>query len=166
MRVLTWFFIATTACGPKHTPSPHDESELPTPQRADTDRQPAGTRAAEPPPRKGARNGTIERPKLVAVLNKGPGAFLGQFEVSPRLEAKRFIGWQLVRLLDRNSPLTAIDVAPGDVLASVNGNSLSRPDQLQTLWDSLRTANSIQAVLWRGATKVDLAFAIEPHVGR
>lgn len=112
------------------------------------------------------RKGAIERSKLMSVLKQGPGTFLGQLEVSPRLEGKRFIGWQFVQLLDRKSPLADIDLVPGDVLVAVNGNSLSRPDQLQALWDSLRVANSIDAVLWRGNAKVQLAFAVEPAVAR
>jgi S1-C subfamily serine protease len=53
---------------------------------------------------------------------------------------------------------------PGDVLLAVNGKPLSRPDQLQAVWDSLRTANEIDAELWRGDAKLTLSFAVEPKV--
>ncbi|HEU4610919.1 MAG TPA: hypothetical protein VFS15_02535, partial [Kofleriaceae bacterium] len=56
------------------------------------------------------------------------------------------------------------DVVPGDVLLAINGKPLSRPDQLQALWESLRTANELRAQLWRGDARVELAFAIEPRV--
>jgi len=56
------------------------------------------------------------------------------------------------------------DIVPGDVLLAVNGKPLSRPDQLQTVWDSLRTANAITAQLWRGKAKFELAYTIDPPV--
>jgi hypothetical protein len=115
------------------------------------------------PPGKGLRTGTIARDQLIAVLNAGPGTFLRQLEVAPRLSGDRFVGWQLVQLIDRNGPLNTIDLLSGDVLLAVNGNSLSRPEQLQAMWDSLRTANEVTAHLWRGDKKFDLRFKIEPR---
>lgn len=112
----------------------------------------------------GVRTGTIDRAHLVEVLDKGPGMFLRQFEVAPRLDGNRFVGWQLVQLIDTTGPLAGLDVAPCDVLFAINGKPLSRPDQLQELWDSLRASNEVVAQLWRGANKVELRFAIEPRV--
>jgi hypothetical protein len=151
------------ACGPKVAPKTtvYDE-ELAEP--AETASTPAEQPRPEAPPGKGLRSGTIERAKLVAVLDGGPGAFLRQLEVAPRLDGKRFVGWQLVQLIDRSGPLVDVDVVPGDVLLAVNGKPLSRPDQLQSVWDSLRTANELRAQLWRGDNKLELAFAIEPKV--
>ena len=77
---------------------------------------------------------------------------------------RRRLGWQLVQLLDRTGPLVDVDVAPGDVLLAINGKPLSRPDQLQAIWDSLRTANQVRAQLWRGDGKLELAFDVEPKV--
>ncbi len=119
---------------------------------------------AEAPAGKGQRTGTIARDKLVAVLDAGPGAFLRQLEIAPQLNGERFVGWQLVQLLDRSGPLVDVDVVPGDVLLAINGQPLSRPDQLQTVWDSLRTANLVTAQLWRGKSQFSLEFAIEPKV--
>jgi S1-C subfamily serine protease len=119
----------------------------------------------EAPAGKGLRTGTIARDKLVAVLDAGPGAFLRQLEIAPQLNGERFVGWQLVQLLDRSGPLVDVDVVPGDVLLAINGQPLSRPDQLQTVWDSLRTANQVTAQLWRGQKQFSLDFAIEPKLG-
>jgi type II secretory pathway component PulC len=110
------------------------------------------------------RTGTIARARLLAVLDAGPAKFLTTLEVTPRMRGDRFVGWQLVQLLDRDGVLVGVDVVPGDVLLAVNGQPLSRPDQLQTLWDSLRGANELVADLWRGAAKLQLRFAIEPKV--
>jgi S1-C subfamily serine protease len=67
-----------------------------------------------------------------------------------------------VQFLDAQTPLATADLAPGDVLLAINGRPLSRPDQLQTLWDSLRTSNEVTAQLWRGTGKFELHFTIEP----
>jgi S1-C subfamily serine protease len=157
--------VATAACGPKVAPtgSAFDED---LPKERTTEAAPVVIEAPRPeaPPGKGLRNGTIERAQLIAVLDGGPGNFLRQLEITPRMDGRRFIGWQLVQLIDHTGPLHDVDVVPGDVLLAVNGKPLSRPDQLQSVWDSLRTANELRAQLWRGEAKLELAFAIEPKV--
>lgn len=160
--------VLLAACGPTVAPkgTVFDE-ELPRVEASDASAEPAAPTATprpEAPPGKGLRTGTIERAQLIAVLDGGAGNFLRQVELTPRMDGKRFVGWQLVQLLDRSGPLHDVDVAPGDVLLSVNGATLSRPDHLQTVWDALRTANELRAQLWRGDGKLELAFAIEPRV--
>ena len=152
--------------GPKVDPRPAFDDDLGgTEQSAPTvAAAPIDAPRPEAPPGKGLRTGTIARAKLLAVLDGGPGAFLRQLEVAPRMDGDRFVGWQLVQLLDRAGPLVDVDVVPGDVLLAVNGKPLARPDQLQTVWDSLRTANSLDAELWRGSAKLSLTFAIDPPV--
>ena len=158
--------LALAACGPKVSmpPGPLDE-ELAPRRVADVPPGDPILVAARPeaPPGRGLRTGTIARDRLIAVLDAGPPSFLRQLEVTPRMSGDLFIGWELVQLVDRQGPLAGVDVVPGDVLLSVNGRPLSRPDQLQLLWDSLRTANELTAQLWRGGGKLELAFAIEPR---
>jgi S1-C subfamily serine protease len=110
---------------------------------------------------KGLRTGTIARARLVAVLDAGPAAFLRQLEVAPHMAGDRFVGWQLVQLLDASGPLHDVDLVPGDVLLAINGKPLSRPEQLQAVWDSLRTANEVTAQMWRGDRKLELHFTID-----
>jgi len=165
---MRWLLIILVACGPKVStaPSAFDEdlprdraAEAPPPQAP-----PASDKRPEAPPGKGLRTGTIERAKLIAVLDAGPGKFLRQFEITPRMNGNRFVGWELVQVIDRGGALVDVDVLPGDVLLAVNGKPIARPDQLQAMWDSLRTANELRAQLWRGNAKLELAFAIEPKV--
>lgn len=166
MRAPLYLALVTpvVACGPKVAPKGSAFDEDLEPRAAETAPAPVEQPRPEAPPGKGLRTGTIERAKLIAVLDHGPGAFLRQFEVTPRMDGNRFIGWQLVQLLDRNGPLGDVDLVPGDVLLAVNGKPLSRPDQLQWVWDSLRTANELRAQLWRGDAKLELAFTIEPPI--
>jgi S1-C subfamily serine protease len=162
--------LAQGACGPAVSNLPRtldDEAEPrkaapPAPAAAHDPPMPAAAPAAAAG--KGLRSGTIARDRLVAVLDAGPGMFLRQLEVAPRMVGDRFVGWQLVQLIDRTGPLGDVDVAPGDVLLAINGKPVERPDELQTLWDSLRTANELKAQLSRGDGRLELRFMIDPPV--
>jgi type II secretory pathway component PulC len=163
--------VLAVACAPRGSSAPRPiEHDLDAPEVAPSGAAPSEASAAPPaaapravaPPGKGLRTGTIARAHLVAVLDAGPGTFLRQIEVAPRLTGDRFVGWQLVQLIDRSGPLHDVDLVPGDVLLAINGKPLARPEQLQTLWDSLRTANEVTAQLSRGATSLELRFAIDP----
>jgi len=158
--------LVVLACSPRTPTTPRAYDDDLEPRAAPVAAPAAQPEAPRPvaPPGKGLRTGTIARAHLVAVLDAGPGMFLRQLEVAPHLAGDRFIGWQLVQLLDRTGPLHDVDLVPGDVLLAVNGKSVSRPEQLQSLWDSLRTANDVTAQLWRGSQKLELRFAIDPPV--
>ena len=161
---LALFALLLAACAPKAqtTPTALDE-DLAYAQVEGPKHAPTPARATAPPG-KGLRTGTIERARLVAVLDAGPPMFLRQLEVNAKMSGDRFVGWELVQLVDLTGPLVDVDVVPGDVLLAINGQPVSRPDQLQRVWDSLRTANAVTAQMWRGNTKFDLEFAIEPPV--
>ncbi len=159
-----WLALILIACGPKVSTTPISYDEDLAPKHAAEPEAPVATARPVAPPGKGSRTGAIPRDRLVAVLDAGPGAFLGQLEVTPRLAGEKFVGWQLVQLVDHESPLAAVDVVPGDVLLAINGKSLSRPDQLQAVWDSLRTSNEVIAQLWRGEGQFEIRFTIEPKL--
>jgi S1-C subfamily serine protease len=171
MRAATLALLALAqgACGPAVSNLPRtldDEAEprkVAPPAPAPDPPMPVAAAPAEAAG-KGLRNGTIARDRLVAVLDAGPGMFLRQLEVAPRMAGDRFVGWQLVQLIDRTGPLGDVDVAPGDVLLAINGKPVERPDELQTLWDSLRTANELKAQLSRGDGRLELRFMIDPPV--
>ncbi|MBA3463115.1 MAG: hypothetical protein H0T46_24375 [Deltaproteobacteria bacterium] len=168
MRLVPALLVVLAACGPKVAPKgavfDEDLEKRGGAETASTDAPAAEAPRPVAPAGKGLRSGTIARAKLVAVLDAGPGTFLRQLEIAPKLSGERFVGWQLVQLLDRTGPLVDVDIVPGDVLLAINGKPLSRPDQLQTVWDSLRTANTVSAQLWRGQAQFSLEFAVEPQV--
>ena len=152
------------ACGPKvSTKPPTFDEDLAAPKAAPPVDELSMERPIAPAG-KGLRAGTIARDRLITVLDAGPGNFMRQFEVQAKLAGDRFVGWELVQLVGRENMLFDVDLAPGDVLLAINGQQIARPDQLQTVWDSLRTANEVTAQLWRGQTKLTLEFAIEPKV--
>lgn len=156
--------LAIAACAPKVSPAPPRDLDVEAQPTAPTPPPPDDNQRRVAPPGKGLRQGTIERAKLLAVLDAGPGSFLRNVEVAPRMDSDRFVGWQLVQVIDRAGPLRDVDVAPGDVLLAINGQPIARPEQLQALWDSLRTANEVTARMWRGEQKLELRFAVEPAI--
>ena len=122
--------VAPAACGPKVSVAPPSFDEDLEPRRVSDVPPGDPLLAAErpvAPPGKGLRTGTIARDRLVAVLDAGPPSFLRQLEVAPKMSGDRFVGWELVQLVDRASPLYDVDVVPGDVLLSINGQPISRP---------------------------------------
>lgn len=164
-----------TACGPKVVPASIVEEDDP---RAAAERaRPARSApaaldgAAEAqtrplaPPGAQARAGTIDRAALVRVLDAGPGALLRALEISPSFERDRFVGWRIDQIVDRASPLAAVDLAPGDVVLSVNGRPLARPEQVMAIWLALRTADELRCEVWRGSARLTLRFAIAPAAG-
>jgi type II secretory pathway component PulC len=155
------------ACGPKVSTKPPSYDEDLGGKKAAASTVPDELTMERPvaPPGKGLRAGTIARDRLIAVLDAGPGTFLRQFEVTAKMSGERFVGWELVQLVGTNAnPLYDIDLVPGDVLLTINGKTIARPDQLQTIWDGLRTADTVTAQLWRGQTRLTLEFAVEPKV--
>ncbi|MGE0872887.1 MAG: hypothetical protein AB7P03_30305 [Kofleriaceae bacterium] len=156
--------VLAIGCGPKVSTAPTTlDEDLAEPAPASTEPVREDQRPIAPPG-KGLRTGTIQRDRLLAVLDAGPGMFLRQLEVAPRMNGDRFVGWQLVQVIDQAGPLHDLDVVPGDVLLAINGKPLSRPDQLKAVWDSLRTANQVTAQLWRGDAKFAIAFEVEPSL--
>jgi hypothetical protein len=159
--------VALWGCGPKvSTTTPTFDEDLGPKERAAAPVDELTMERAVAPPGKGMRTGTIARDRLIAILDAGPGAFLRQFEVNARLAGDRFVGWELVQLFGAgtSNPLYDVDVQPGDVLITINGKTIAKPDQLQTIWDGLRTSNEVVAELWRGKTKLTLQFAVEPKL--
>lgn len=165
--LLSMVFFPWAACAPKVSTGPtrFDDVELNKHQQPPAEVAPQAEVTPprpEAPPGKGLRTGTIARSRLIAILDAGPGSFLRQLEVAPRKHGERFVGWELVQVLDRASPLIDVDLVVGDVLLAINGKPISRPDQLQSVWDSLRTANEVTAQLWRGDGQLTLAFTVDP----
>lgn len=159
--------LLLVACGPKVSTKPptFDEDLGARTTTAAPVRDELTMERPVAPPGKGLRSGTIARDRLIAVLDAGPGTFLRQLEVTAKMSGERFVGWELVQLVGTNAnPLYDVDVLPGDVLLTINGKSIARPDQLQTVWDGLRTADTVTAQLWRGQAKLTLEFAVEPKV--
>jgi type II secretory pathway component PulC len=104
-------------------------------------------------------DGQIDRARLDAVLDAGPGAFLGKLEVSAEHRDGRFAGYRIDRLVDAEL-FAGVDLLPGDVLLSVNGRAIERPEHAFEVWTALRVASELTVVLEREGLPRELRFAI------
>jgi S1-C subfamily serine protease len=131
----------------------------PTPAASMADTAPRAHEPA-PAPRAFMRRGTIDRALLDAVLDRGPGLFLGRFELAPHFRDQRFAGWSIVRFLDSGTYFGGVDLQPGDVVMKVNGHAVARPRNLQELWLQLRLAKAIVVQAERDGHPFELRFDV------
>ena len=137
--------------------TPDMDATAPDPGEASPPPGPASAPVARPA---GLRRGTIERAALDAVLDRGPGSFLGGFEVAPHFRGERFAGWSIVRFLESGRSLGSVDLRPGDVVMKVNGYTIARPRHLQELWLELRISQAIVVQAEREGQPFELRFDV------
>jgi general secretion pathway protein C len=101
----------------------------------------------------------IQRVALEEVLDAGLGAFLGRVTTEPSLDGNHFVGFRLVALRD-SALFENVDLQPGDVIVSVNGQPIERPEQAFTAWTSLHVASEITLAVMRDGQRRDLRFPI------
>jgi S1-C subfamily serine protease len=137
-----------------------DTDDATAPEGGDTARPVGATSQAPATLPAGSRRGTIERTTLDAVLDRGPGSFLGGFEVAPHFRSQRFAGWAIVRFLESGRVLSSVDLRPGDVVMTVNGYTIARPRHLQELWLELRISQAIVVKAEREGQPFELRFDV------
>jgi S1-C subfamily serine protease len=123
------FWVA--ACGPPQHPVIAPAPVAASPEEA----------FATPPPAPRPRALGLSRAALDAALDAGPGAFLGTVKLRAVTASGRFVGW-LILAMDPRYASSGINV--GDVVRSVNGQRIERPDDMVGLWQVLRTADALE----------------------
>lgn len=104
---------------------------------------------------------TLRRSSVHEVVAQGLGAFLQHVELDDRpvFVAGKFHGFRLTKLRDA-AFWNGIDLRPGDVVTSVNGFPIERPEQAQTAFDSLDVASELRVVYDRDGQPRELVYAI------
>lgn len=106
--------------------------------------------------------GTLERSVVQAVVKAGPQPFIAGVQVAPVMEAGRFRGFRLLEV-KATSPLAGSEnVRAGDVLVSVNGLPVERPDQFMAAWGKLARAERLEVKLLRGEQPLTYRWTIQP----
>jgi hypothetical protein len=153
-------------------PTAVDDMDLPPALASEPAREESMTPDTEPSPQEPApapraiaRRGTIDRAALDEVLDRGPGVFLGGFELAPHFRDQRFAGWSIVRFLDSGTYFGNVDLQPGDVVMTVNGRTVARPRNLQELWLDLRLAEAIVVQAERDGQPFELRFDVIDAAG-
>ena len=107
------------------------------------------------PPQKRYKRMVISRQALKSTIDSGFGRFLGNIEVDPHFYQDQFAGWKILR-----TPYASFDMRPGDIVKSVNGSSVERPNQAFELWESLAKANTIAFVIERRGEAIELTLDV------
>jgi type II secretory pathway component PulC len=123
---------------------------------------PATSAKAEAEPT--TRPGHLPRAAVLATLSQGLGAFLSQVDTEPVLVSGRFHGWRIVRLAesDPQKPFwKGVDLGPGDIVTSVNGRPIERPEQALTAFQSLAMDPQLRVAYERNGKRRELVYLID-----
>jgi hypothetical protein len=105
----------------------------------------------------------VPRAELQAFLDRGLPDLLGRVRTAPVLDRQgagaRFLGFRLVAL-DPDLRCAAFALREGDVLTSVNGRGIERPEDALEVWNGLFEATVITLSLIRGGLPVDVELLI------
>jgi hypothetical protein len=114
------------------------------------------------PPRPGEP--TVTRSTLLAILDLGPGALLHDLfqdlEVTAHFEAGAFAGWQIVALAEGADRYDAVGLRQGDVVRSVNGYRIERPEYLSAIFAELRDAAAILIEVERAGESFEVRIVV------
>ncbi len=117
--------------------------------------------AAAPPPRGPlARSGSILRADLDTVLDAGPAVFLSGLRIDAEIQDRRLRGWRIRAFWPDDPRFARVDLLPGDLVLSVNGRLIVRPEHLQRVWDSLRDATGLVVEVERAGSVYRLEYTI------
>jgi len=104
---------------------------------------------------------TLARSAVRALVVLGLGAFLQRFELDERpvIVGGKFHGFRVAALHDP-SFWRDVDLRPGDVVTSVNGFPIERPEQALNVFDSLDVASELRVAYERDGHSREIVYAI------
>jgi type II secretion system protein C len=96
-----------------------------------------------------------------AAISQGLGAFLRHVELDnqPVRADGKFHGFRIAALRDPDF-WSGVDLKPGDVVTSVNGFPIERPEQAQTAFDSLGVASELRVSYERDGKPREIVYPI------
>ena len=128
---------------------------------APVDPAPAAKAAPPAAPAPKVLDHTVARSAVRAVVSAGLGMFLRRIDLDdqPVFVAGKFHGFRIARLRDPQF-WSGVDLNPGDVVTSVNGLPIERPDQAETAFESLEVASELRVALEREGQPRELVYPI------
>lgn len=99
----------------------------------------------------------IDRRRLEAVLQEGPGWLFERVPLDAVLEGERFVGW---RVMDMPVELADVDLRPGDVVTAINGMALEAPPDFWAAWTTLTVASELKIAYLREGEERELSVPI------
>ncbi|MGB3050862.1 MAG: type II secretion system protein GspC [Polyangiales bacterium] len=160
---LAMFQVAGAANKPVFRPAKKvDVKKTPGTKKAPTADRNAGlseSEMAEGIDRVNDRNYTLSRSMLNKVLDSA-GKIIGIAAVAPKIENGESIGME-IRGIRPDTLLTKIGIQNGDILESINGQSLSNPDAALGAYTTLRTADKFTLSVRRGGQSMMINYSLQ-----
>lgn len=121
---------------------------------------PAVAPAASAPP-DAPPDHALARSAVHAIVSQGLGYFLQRVDLEdqPVFAGRKFHGFRIARLRDPQF-WNGVDLKPGDVVTGVNGFPIERPEQAQTVFDSLEVASELRVDYDREGQPRELVYGI------
>ena len=102
----------------------------------------------------------LQREDVVKTVDAGLGSFLQSFQTEASLNQEgEFEGFRIVRIVDRER-FRGLGIGAGDVVTSINGQSIERPMQAYAVFMSLKTAELLEIDYLRAGRKMRLSLPI------
>lgn len=105
--------------------------------------------------------GRLGRGEVEAVMARGPQPFIASLRVEAHLNKGRFIGFRILQFLPNTSLANSQSVQPGDVILSVNQESVERPEEFMRAWEVVKNADVLEVKLLRGERQLVYRWKIE-----
>ena len=105
---------------------------------------------------------SIKRSEVETVVARGLGSFLQRLELEDRpvlAKSGAFRGFRIAALRDE-SFWRGVDLKPGDVVTSVNGFPIERPEQALMAFDSLHVSSELRVAYERDGAPREIVYAI------
>ena len=141
---------ALLGCGGAAAQRQPSSSEPPSRPDAEPD---AGPATSLPAP-----SGTIARADLVRVLDTGPAQVLALVDLEPVREDGRFVGFSIAEF--RAEAPGPLGLRVGDVVVSVNGRKIERPEHYFEIFQELRVASELRFEILREGAPRALSYPI------
>ncbi|MEZ4435286.1 MAG: hypothetical protein R3F65_23005 [bacterium] len=106
--------------------------------------------------------GELSRPELLRVVAAGPQRFIASVQVAPHLDGRRFVGFRIEGFAPDSPLVNSRAVQPGDVILSVNRESLERPEQFMKAWERLDEGDSLEVELLRAGQRLRYRWTLIP----
>ena len=104
-------------------------------------------------------NFNLSRAMLNKVLDNA-GKLIGIAAVAPKMEGGQSVGME-IRGVRPNTLLTKLGIQNGDILESVNGQSLTTPDAALGAYTTLRTADKFSLSIRRGGRAMMINYTLQ-----
>jgi hypothetical protein len=149
VQLAAWLcLIGAAACGANSQQQPDTPgSRAPSPQAVEP------TLPKLPP-------GHVWREQVMAVMSPGIAMFLRRIEVRESMVNGRFHGFRIIELRGDPALWSGVDLLPGDVVTSINGQPIGHYDQAYRVWQSLAAAPALVVAYERNGETRELHYDI------